>query len=215
MLREHQMNQREGVSGAASPRLDSPRGAEDRLRLRDNTPSSWSHRLPVALLAFIGMAISMYLAFYQWRIIPGVVDPFFRDASGHYPNGSERILNSALSRMLPVPDAFLGALAYAGEIVLDLIGSERRWQTAPWAPLALGLLSLGMALFGILLTLLQATVFGAFCFFCLCSAGISIVVFLLVLPEALAALRNVRAEHSRGMGWLPAIRGGTAGGQKI
>ena len=76
----------------------------------DYNPSSWSQRLPIIGLALVGFGIATYLALYQWGIVSTVWDPIF----GH---GSAIILNSSVSRLLPVPDAALGALSYLVDAV--------------------------------------------------------------------------------------------------
>ena len=84
-------------------------------------PSAWSERWPIIVLAGVGFAIAMYLALYQWGVFATVWEPFFGD-------GSERILHSSVSRLLPVPDAFLGALGYLLDIVTGAIGGPGRWR---------------------------------------------------------------------------------------
>ena len=63
-------------------------------------PSSWKQRLPLVAVAMCGFGIAFYLALYQWRVIPDVWEPFFG-------SGSKVILNSFISRLLPIPDAAL------------------------------------------------------------------------------------------------------------
>src|SRR4051812_32593472 len=101
-------------------------------------PSHLGARTATAILTACGCAIALYLALCQWHVFHRVWDPLFQDTSGTYANGSERVLNSWLSRKLPVPDALIGALAYAIELIADLIGGPQRWRTAPWAVLAMG-----------------------------------------------------------------------------
>lgn len=132
-------------------------------------PSTWSERLPLAGLAAIGCLISVYLSLYQAGAIGAVWDPFFG-------NGSQRVLRSALSRWLPVPDAALGGAGYALEIVLAMIGGEERWRTKPWVSVGFGLLALAMGLVSLGLVICQPLLAHAWCTLCLCSAAISLVV---------------------------------------
>ncbi|HET6439557.1 MAG TPA: vitamin K epoxide reductase family protein [Anaeromyxobacter sp.] len=152
-------------------------------------PSRWRDRLLLAGLAAIGLAISCYLAAVQVGIVPAAWDPFFGRAS------SARVLHSALSRALPVPDALLGALGYAGEISLGLTGRRERFRTAPWAVLAFGALAAAMALVGLGLVAVQATLLHAWCTLCLGSALVSWAVAAGVVAggEIHAALRTVFA----------------------
>lgn len=41
-----------------------------------------------------------------------------------FGNGSERVLNSFISKMLPVPDALLGAFGYVLDVVTGVIGAR-------------------------------------------------------------------------------------------
>jgi uncharacterized membrane protein len=128
-----------------------------------NRRGPWS----LAVLAVVGCGISLYLAAYQLRLLDAVWDPFFG-------SGSERVLTSPVSRLLPVPDALVGAVAYAVEAVLAAllavgIGS---------ADVVSGLLVLvacAGALVGIGLAVSQPLIAEAFCSLCLASTVISVV----------------------------------------
>lgn len=69
-------------------------------------PSAWSQRIPIVVLAVIGAIVATYLALFQTGGIASVWEPFFG-------RGSERILTSRVSDLLPIPDAALGAAGYA------------------------------------------------------------------------------------------------------
>ncbi len=130
------------------------------------SPSSFRNRLPVALLALAGLAIATYLTAYQLGWVRTVWDPIFG-------TGSRTVLHSVLSRVLPVPDAALGALAYLVELVLELIGGDTRWRTHPRIVLLLGLVALCLGLGSVFLVFIQAAVVRSFCTLCLASAAIS------------------------------------------
>jgi hypothetical protein len=101
-----------------------PAGEEDRPAGWDYNPSGWLERVPILGAALMGFGIAAYLALYQLGVIPTVWEPFFGD-------GSERILHSSLSRVLPVPDAALGAGEYLLEAVSGAMGGRTRWRTMP------------------------------------------------------------------------------------
>jgi hypothetical protein len=84
--------------------------------LSKRSPSSWAVRFPILALAAAGLCIACYLAAYQLERVPEVWEPIF----GH---GSRTVLHSFVSRLLPVPDAALGAFGYAAEIIT---GRDRR-----------------------------------------------------------------------------------------
>jgi uncharacterized membrane protein len=144
--------------------------------------SELGERAPVLLLATMGLMIALYLALYQWGVFATVWDPIF-----HY--GSEKVLHSAISRALPVPDAWIGVAGYAGEIVTGLIGGSRRWVSAPRLVLVYGGVVGAVALSGIALAILQLLLVQAGCTLCLTSSAISIVVAWLARTEILAAMR--------------------------
>jgi hypothetical protein len=154
-------------------------------------PSRWSHRVPIAALAAAGAGIAGYLAAFQLGLVHAVWDPLFGD-------GSRRVLHSSFSRALPVPDALLGAVSYALELVLDLArGGAGRWRRRPRLVLAFGAVVAGAAAVSAGLIVLQAAVYGAFCTLCLCSAGTAFVIAALAGPEVRAAARHVAAGRRR------------------
>src|SRR5690554_4703232 len=98
----------------------------------DYNPASWPQRLPIVGLAMVGVGIATYLSLYQLDVLDAVWEPFFGD-------GSERVLNSRISHILPIPDAALGALAYVIDALAGVIGGTRRWKTMPWIVVIFGL----------------------------------------------------------------------------
>jgi uncharacterized membrane protein len=134
-------------------------------------------------LAAVGFAVSVYLAAYQVDLLDAVWDPLFGPAS------SQRVLGSALSRALPVPDALLGAVGYAGEVALGM--ALRRGGTRQALLAYAGLAGL-MAATSVGLVAVQALLVRHLCLLCLVSAGVSWAVAALVVPEGLAALRGHR-----------------------
>src|SRR5207248_54314 len=83
-------------------------------------PSAWPHRLPVLVLALAGCAVATFLALYQLNVIAHVWEPFFG-------SGSRVILReSSIARLLPVPDALIGAVLYLLDALTDVIGGRAR-----------------------------------------------------------------------------------------
>lgn len=157
----------------------------------ERNPSAWRERLPLVALATLGCAVATYLTLYQVGLFQTVWEPFFGD-------GSRTILNSAVARFLPVPDASLGALAYLLEAGCGVLGGTARWRTAPWIVLAYGALVGALGLGSVLLVILQPVAFGAWCSLCLVSAAISIGLLGPALREPLAALQQLRRAFERG-----------------
>ena len=154
-------------------------------------PSSWPQRLPIVGLALVGTAVAVYLTLYQVRVLPGVWEPFFGD-------GSWVILNSRISRVLPVPDAALGAFGYLVDAVTGVIGGRGRWRTMPWIVIVFGLAVGPLGAVSILLVILQPVLLDAWCTLCLASAVISVLMIGPAMDEFLASLQYVRRERGRG-----------------
>ncbi len=150
----------------------------------DHNPSAWSERWHVAGHAAAGLAIAIYLTLYQVRALGSVWEPFFGD-------GSVRVLHSAFSRALPVPDALLGALGYLTEIVGALAGRADRWRAQPWVVVAFGAVVAAMAAVSLALVILQAAAFHAWCTLCLVSAAVSLTLVVPAGDEVVAAWREL------------------------
>ena len=163
-------------------------------------PSSWSERLPLIGLALAGTVIAGYLALYQSGVIDTVWDPFFGP-------GSQVILKSSVSRILPIPDAALGAIGYVLDAVSGAVGGRERWRTMPWIVIVFGIAVGPLGLVSILLVILQPVLFHAWCTLCLSSAFISIAMIGPAMDELLASLQYLRREHDRGRALWPAFWG--------
>lgn len=154
-------------------------------------PSSWPQRLPIVGFALVGFAIATYLTLYQVRILPNVWEPFFG-------RGSRIILNSPVSRVLPVPDAALGAFGYLVDAVTGIIGRPGRWRTMPWIVIVFGLAVGPLGAISVLLVILQPVLLDAWCTLCLASAVVSVVMIGPAMDEFLASLQYLRRERHRG-----------------
>lgn len=175
----------DGRAGAPAQQPLRPPGWAD-------NPSRWRERLPIVGLALLGFSVAMYLALYQWDVFGTVWEPFFGD-------GSRRILHeSGISHLLPVPDAFLGALGYAVDAVSGLIGPRTRWRTMPWIVIIFGMAVGPLGAVSITLVILQPVVYGAWCTLCLVSATISVLMIGPAMDEFLASLQHLRRVHAGG-----------------
>ncbi|HEY3522747.1 MAG TPA: vitamin K epoxide reductase family protein [Candidatus Limnocylindrales bacterium] len=139
------------------------------------------------LLALVGFAVSTYLASFQLGFIATVWDPLFG-------SGSERVLTSAVSRMLPVPDASLGAAAYGVDGLLAVALLVRPDGPA-WLAAALTVVATVGAMTGLVLTLFQPLVARAFCSLCLVSAGVSVGLAIGAAGELGGRLDRRRTDH--------------------
>lgn len=155
-------------------------------------PSHWPERWPVLGLALLGFTIAGYLALYQWGIFGQVWEPFFG-------SGSFRVLHSGVSRLLPIPDAALGALGYLADAVTGVIGGRERWRTMPWIVIIFGITVGSLGLGSITLVILQPVLFHAWCTLCLASALISVCLIGPAMDEVLATLQHLKRERARGI----------------
>jgi Vitamin K epoxide reductase family len=139
-------------------------------------------RRPAVLLALalIGVAISAYLAAFQVGLVRDPWDPIFHD-------GTRRVLTSTVSGMLPVPDAAIGAGAYAVDTLLGLMLLARPDDvTATGRAIAalLAVVAVGGASVALVLVVLQPLVARTFCSLCLASAAVSVALAVGAVAEA-------------------------------
>lgn len=147
-------------------------------------PSSWPQRFRIALLAAAAALIALYLGLYQWRFISSVWDPFFG-------NGTAQVLDSTVShditQLIRIPDAILGVFAYLSDVVFALAGSERRWQDRPWLVVLFGIDVIPLGFVSALLVVLQGLVVQSWCFLCLITAAISLILIALSYDEVISS----------------------------
>jgi uncharacterized membrane protein len=150
-----------------------------------HNPSSWRQRIPICLLAGVAFLIASYMALYQWRMIGSVWDPVFGQQT-------RDVLDSEVSERMRfwfrIPDAALGAFAYLGDFVFGLAGSTRRWQYRPWLVLLFGLDVIPLGIVSAVLVVMQGTVVGAWCFLCLITAVISLILVAMSYDEVWSSL---------------------------
>lgn len=166
----------------------------------DYNPATWSQRIPIVVLAIIGFVIAGYLALYQFRIIDTVWEPFFA-------GGSIKILNSHISKILPIPDAALGALGYLADAVAGIIGGPRRWRTMPWIVVVFGIAVGPLGFVSVMLVVFQPVLLDAWCTLCLVTAFISVVMIGPAMDEFLASLQYMKRVKNSGLPFWKAFWG--------
>lgn len=165
-------------------------------------PSEWGQRLPIIVLALLGLYISRYLAGYQLGHIPGVWDPFFAGSPTDPRNGTEEIVTSWVSKALPVSDAALGGYTYLLEILTGLVGSRRRWRTAPWLVLLFGLMIVPLGMTTILFIVIQPVVLGTWSTLALVGGAAVLIQIPYSLDELLATCQFLRRRVRAGKPWM-------------
>ncbi|MBU1395404.1 MAG: NAD-dependent epimerase/dehydratase family protein [Gammaproteobacteria bacterium] len=174
------------------------------------SPSTWTQRLPIIALAFVGLYISRYLAAFQLGHTDAAWDPFFGD-------GTERIITSEVSKAWPVPDAGLGALVYILEILTGIVGGRARWRTMPWLVVLFGVMIVPLGAVSIFFIIIQPIVIGTWCSLCLLAAAAMLLQIPYSLDELIASGQFLLDRRRRGKSVLLAfLRGDTMeGGRRI
>lgn len=165
-------------------------------------PSEWGQRVPIIVLALLGLYVSRYLAGYQLGHIPDVWDPFFAGSPTDPRNGTEEIVTSWVSTSLPVSDAALGGYTYLLEILTGLVGSRRRWRTAPWLVLLFGLMIVPLGMTTILFIVIQPVVLGTWSTLALVGGAAVLIQIPYSLDELLATGQFLRRRVRAGKPWL-------------
>ena len=165
-------------------------------------PSGWAQRLPIVVLALLGLYVSRYLAGYQLGHIPGLWDPFFDGSATDPRNGTEEIVTSWVSTALPVSDAALGGYTYLLEILTGLVGSRQRWRTAPWLVLLFGLMIVPLGMTTILFIVIQPVVLGTWSTLALVGGAAVLLQIPYSLDELLATGQFLRRRAKAGKPWL-------------
>jgi hypothetical protein len=161
-------------------------------------PSGWRQRIAISLLALAATAIAVYMAAYQWRLIDHAWDPVFGSQTA-------AVLDSDVSEKMRhwtrIPDAALGAIGYFSEVVLALAGSTRRWHARPWMVVLFGIDVIPLGLVSVVLVVLQGTVVGSWCFLCLVTAAISLLLVYFAYDEVWSSLVYLHRVRKRSGRW--------------
>ena len=150
------------------------------------SPSSFTQRIPIVALAFVGLFISRYLAAYQMGHVDGLWDPFFAAGDAPAGNGSEAVVTSWISKGFPIADAGLGAFAYGLDILAGAIGDRRRWRTMPWMVFLFGLLVIPLGVVSVSFIIIQPPLIGALCTLCIIQAAVTVILIPYSIDEVLA-----------------------------
>lgn len=136
-------------------------------------------RMAIAVLALLGLLISIYMSLYKLGLIPAI-------ACGD--GGCTRVQDSPWSAVLGVPVPYLGVLGYGALLAAALLGLDAaRHDDRRIALVLLAGALLGFA-FSMYLTYLEAAVIHAWCQWCIISAVLASLILLFAIPE----IRKVR-----------------------
>ena len=154
-------------------------------------PSAWPQRAPIIALGFVSFLAARYMASFQLGYIPSVWDPFFGD-------GTAKVMTSEVSKAWPISDAGLGALTYMLEVLMGLMGDERRWRTMPWMVAGFGVIVVPLGIVSIALVIMQPLAVGAWCTLCLFTAAAMLLMIPLSLDEVVAMVQFVARKKREG-----------------
>ena len=148
--------------------------------LAPSAPPEWEEapappvaRMAVAVLSLLGIFIAGYLALYKLGYL-GVI----QCGTG----GCETVQASKYAYFLGFPVAVWGIGAYAALFALAMLGVQPRWMHARWVAVGLFALAGVGVLFSAYLTYLEAAVIHAWCRWCVASAVLITLIFLLTIP---------------------------------
>lgn len=161
-------------------------------------PSSWVQRLPIIILALVGLYVSRYLAAYQLGHIPDVWDSFFSGSPSDPRNGTEEIVTSPVSTAWPVSDAALGGYTYLLEILTGIVGSRARWRTMPWLVILFGLMIAPLGVVSIVFIIIQPIVISTWSIIALIGAAAILVQIPYSLDEMIATFQFMRRRMKAG-----------------
>ncbi len=131
--------------------------------------------MAVALLALLGLLLSVYLTLHQL----GVLGTLACGDSG----GCETVQASRWAWIGPIPVAAFGVGGYLAILAAALAGLQERWERSAAPARWLVVLSGAGVLFTVYLKALEAFVIHAFCRWCIVSAGLIALIFVVSLVE--------------------------------
>ena len=134
-----------------------------------------NRRRGIALAALIGTFISTYLYLYSIG--------FYGELACGGSGGCSIVQASQYARFLGFSVAGWGLGWYLAVLVVSLLAVQGRSGDARWVATALVVLSTGGLLFTVYLKALELFVIHAICRWCVVSAVLAGIIFLLALPE--------------------------------
>jgi uncharacterized membrane protein len=153
------------------------RDTEDGYVPADAPPAS---RMAIAVVALIGVLEAAYLSAYKLNLVHEL-------ACG--TGTCEQVQASPQSTLLGIPVAVLGFGAYLVLLVLSVLGVQPRYVNARWVALSIFGIATASFLFSMYLTYVEAFVIYMWCRYCVVSAVLMTLIFLLSIP----GLRRARA----------------------
>ncbi len=139
-------------------------------------------RMAIAVLALVGLLMSVYLLLYKLGFYGELVCG---------TGACEAVQTSEHAILLGLPVAGWGVAWYAAVFVLAFLSVQQAYQEATWPARLIFLLAAGGVAFSGYLTYLELFVINAICRWCVASAVVTLLIFILAVP-----VRARRAEAS-------------------
>jgi len=153
-----------GARHAAAPSL-----ADDEV-YEDSPPVT---RMAVAVLSLVGLLLSAYLSLFKLGVIESLTCQI---------GSCDRVQSSPWAVFLGIPVPYLGVAGYVGLLAVSLAGLQPRFSRERWVALSLFAMSAAGVAFSAYLTYLEAFRIRAWCMWCVISAVLMTVIFLLTIP---------------------------------
>ena len=135
-----------------------------------------TRRMWLAVLAMAGLFIAAYLTLYHYGYIGSLV------CAGD-THGCETVQTSKYARLMGIPVAGWGVGYYLSVLALSIVGLQDRFaESRGFATLMLALTGWG-AVFSSWLTYLEAGPIGAWCQWCIGSAVVAALLFVVALLD--------------------------------
>ncbi len=134
-----------------------------------------TRRMVIAMLALLGTLIALYLTLYK----VGVIGTLACSTVGN----CETVQLSRWSILFGFPVATWGIGYYVSVLAIALAGLQDRWADSPAISLALFILTAWGVVFSGWLTYLELFVIHAICVWCVTSAALAVIIFLLALLD--------------------------------
>lgn len=135
-------------------------------------------------------------------MVPFAWDPVFGEQTEHVLDSD---VSEYMRHWLLVPDAVFGAMAYLGDAIFGLAGSTRRWQYRPWLVVIFGIDVIPLGIVSAVLVVLQGTLVGSWCFLCLVTAALSLILVYMAYDEVWSCLlflhRVWKETHDKKLLW--------------
>lgn len=165
------------------------------------TPSQLSHQLRhdsgdflderrgIVIASLTAIGCMGLIALYQMGVIKRLPEPALPGLDGEKVDASEEAYSH-----FQMGDAFIGLGSYAATMGLAAMGPKDRARTQSWIPLALAAKAGADAAQAAKLTYDQFAKHKAACLWCLVAAAATLVTAALAIPEARAAVEQIRKE---------------------